>query len=114
MLSAAVSRKADAAEPQGSRSPPSGNGSCGRGETGGRDGRTENAGGRRASEQVSGHISPTSWLSDGTGRATAEATHTFARPGTCFAVAKIATNRTPGDAFTRVRNQARMRVVVSE
>ena len=74
----------------------------------------ENDGIYLASEQVGGHISPTSWLSDGTGRATAEATHTFATPGTCFAVAKIATNRTPGDAFTKIRNQARMRVVVSE
>lgn len=74
----------------------------------------ENNGIYLAAEQVGGHISPTTWLSDGTGRATAEATHTFTRPGTYFVVAKIATNRTPGDLFTRIRNQARMRVVVRD
>ncbi|MCM1122431.1 MAG: hypothetical protein NC416_07605 [Eubacterium sp.] len=38
--------------------------------------------------------------------------HTFVQAGTHFPVVKVATNRTAGDEFTRIYNQARVRVVV--
>lgn len=40
--------------------------------------------------------------------------HAFSRPGTYFPVVKVASNRTPGDYFTKVMNQDRVRVVVTE
>lgn len=60
-----------------------------------------------------GEMSGTKWLADGTGCASAEVQHIFERPGTYFPVVKVASNRTPGDFFTRIRNQARMRVIVT-
>lgn len=38
--------------------------------------------------------------------------HTFQSKGTHYPVVKIGTNRNPGDEFTRIYNQARVRVVV--
>ena len=45
----------------------------------------------------------------------ADVTHsyTYDKPGTYFPVIKAASNRMPGDEFTRVRNQARVRVIVT-
>ena len=40
--------------------------------------------------------------------------HVFEKPGTYFPVAKVASNRTVGDPFTRVMNQDRVRIVVTE
>lgn len=40
--------------------------------------------------------------------------HVFEKPGTYFPVIKVASNRTPGDMFTKVMNQDRVRVVVTE
>lgn len=59
-----------------------------------------------------GTVSETTWNADGTGTAIAECDYTFTEPGTYFPVVKVASNRTPGDLFTRIRNQARMRVIV--
>lgn len=60
-----------------------------------------------------GTVSSVVWDSEGIGTATAEASFTFTKPGAYFPVIKVASNRTPGDIFTMIRNQARMRVVVS-
>ena len=60
----------------------------------------------------SGTVSAVTWDHEGTGTARAETSFVFSRPGTYFPVVKVASNRTPGDIFTRIRNQARMRVVV--
>lgn len=60
-----------------------------------------------------GTVSPVIRDGEGIGTATAEASFTFTKPGTYFPVVKVASNRTPGDIFTMIRNQARMRVVVS-
>ncbi|MDO4285071.1 MAG: hypothetical protein Q4C60_07010 [Eubacteriales bacterium] len=40
--------------------------------------------------------------------------HTFHRSGTHFPVVKIASNRNAGDVFTRIYNQVRVRVIVTE
>lgn len=40
--------------------------------------------------------------------------HMFEKPGTYYPVAKVASNRNPGDIFTRVMNQDRIRVIVKE
>lgn len=61
-----------------------------------------------------GDIRETVWMEDGTGKASAYTEHIFTRPGTYFPVVKVASNRTPGDRFTRVWNQDRIRVVVEE
>lgn len=36
------------------------------------------------------------------------------QPGTYFAVVRVISNRNPGDAFTRLRNLSRARVVVEQ
>lgn len=59
-----------------------------------------------------GTVSAVTWDQEGIGTATAETTFIFTKPGTYFPVVKVASNRTPGDIFTMIRNQARMRVVV--
>lgn len=41
-------------------------------------------------------------------------TYCYDQPGTYFPVIKVATNRNSGDIFTRIRNLARVRVVVSD
>lgn len=46
--------------------------------------------------------------------ARAVASHVFKKPGTYFPVVKVASNRMPGDRFTRVMNQDRVRIVVTE
>lgn len=46
--------------------------------------------------------------------ARAMASHVFKKAGTYFPVVKVSSNRTKGDAFTRVMNQDRVRVVVTE
>lgn len=51
---------------------------------------------------------------DGGRRVEAVNSYTYSEPGTYFPVVKVAVNRTRGDEFTRVRNQARVRVVVSK
>ncbi len=61
-----------------------------------------------------GSIRKTVWREDGTGISIAYTKHIYTRPGTYFPVVKVASNRTLGDRFTRVWNQARVRVVVSE
>ena len=48
------------------------------------------------------------------GRVRIENSHTFTRTGTHFPVVKVAVNRKPGDEFTRIYNQARVRVIVEE
>jgi hypothetical protein len=55
----------------------------------------------------SGTVSAVTWDHEGTGTARAETSFVFSRPGTYFPVVKVASNRTPGDIFTRIRNQAR-------
>ncbi len=40
--------------------------------------------------------------------------HTFTRPGRYFAVVRVTNNRTPGDAYTRIRNLARVQVIVED
>lgn len=40
--------------------------------------------------------------------------HVFSKTGTYFPVVKVGSNRTPGDPFTEVMNQDRVRVVVTE
>lgn len=60
----------------------------------------------------SGTVSSVVWNDEGIGTATAETSFTFTKPGTYFPVIKVASNRNAGDIFTRIRNQARMRVVV--
>lgn len=62
----------------------------------------------------SGTVSPVTWNKEGTGIAAAETSHVFTKPGIYFPVIKVASNRMPGDIFTKVRNQARMRVIVAE
>lgn len=59
-----------------------------------------------------GSIQTTVWAEDGTGTAFAEAEYIFTKSGTYFPVVKVASNRNLGDIFTRVWNQARIRVVV--
>lgn len=46
--------------------------------------------------------------------ANASATHIFTKPGTYFPVIKVASNRHPGDIFTQILNQDRVRVVVED
>lgn len=41
-----------------------------------------------------------------------ENSHRFTQPGTHFPVVKVAVNRKPGDEFTRIYNQERVRVIV--
>lgn len=45
---------------------------------------------------------------------TAKAEHTYTKPGTYFAVVRVTSNRNPGDAYTRLRNLCRVRVIVEE
>ncbi len=47
-------------------------------------------------------------------RARVVAGHVFKKAGTYFPVVKVASNKTPGDMFTRVMNQDRVRIVVTE
>ncbi len=61
-----------------------------------------------------GVVGKTEWAKDGTGKAWAKAEHTFTKPGIYFPVIKVASNRQPGDIFTSLRNQARIRVIVEE
>ena len=58
-----------------------------------------------------GSVEKTQWNED-FGIAHARADHVFTMPGTYFPTVKVASNRKPGDFFTRVRNQARIRVIV--
>lgn len=51
---------------------------------------------------------------DGGQKARAVAGHVFKKAGTYFPVVKVASNRTPGDRFTKVMNQDRVRIVVIE
>lgn len=51
---------------------------------------------------------------DGGKKARAVAGHVFHKVGTYFPVVKVASNRTPGDRFTRVMNQDRVRIIVTE
>lgn len=60
-----------------------------------------------------GEMSGTVRKADGTGTAHLSAEYCFNRPGVYFPLVKVASNRSPGDSFTRVRNMARVRVVVS-
>lgn len=39
--------------------------------------------------------------------------HSFSEPGTYFGVARVVTNRNPKDGYTRLRNLARVRIIVS-
>lgn len=40
--------------------------------------------------------------------------HVFEKPGIYFPVVKVSSNRTPGDAFTKVMNQDRVRIIVEQ
>lgn len=40
--------------------------------------------------------------------------HVFKKAGTYFPVVKVASNKTPGDMFTKVMNQDRVRIIVTE
>ena len=51
-------------------------------------------------------------LSDGGHAAAATAVHAFPSPGVYFPVVKVSTNLRPGDPFTQIPNQDRVRVVV--
>lgn len=51
---------------------------------------------------------------DGTGMAVCECSYTFTHPGTYFPVVRAASNRHAGDAFTRVRNLARIRIIAEK
>lgn len=62
----------------------------------------------------SGNIHKAVWAENGTGTAFAGTEYVFTKLGIYFPVVKVASNRVPGDAFTRVWNQARIRVVVEE
>lgn len=53
-------------------------------------------------------------LVDGIRVYTVKQTHTYERPGQYFAVVRTVNNRLPEDAYTRVRNLARVRVYVEE
>lgn len=59
-----------------------------------------------------GNIISAVWNEDGTGLVAFQAEHAFDKPGTYFPVVKVATNKNPGDFYTRIRNQARVRVIV--
>ncbi len=41
-------------------------------------------------------------------------THTFAKPGRYFGVVRVTNNRMPGDDYTRIRNLARVQVIVED
>lgn len=53
-------------------------------------------------------------LEDDGRKAKAVVSHTFRKSGTYFPVVKVASNRTPGDFFTKVMNQDRVRIVVTD
>ncbi len=51
---------------------------------------------------------------NGYGCAEVTTTHCFKKPGTYFPVVRVISNRHPGDAYTRLRNLCRARVIVAE
>lgn len=59
-----------------------------------------------------GSVGQTEWTPVGDGRACVSAEHIFTMPGVYFPVVKVASNRQPGNPFTCLRNQARIRVIV--
>lgn len=59
-----------------------------------------------------GSLSSTIRQKDRTASASADAVHVFEKPGTYFPVVRAASNRHFGDPFTKVRNLARIRVIV--
>lgn len=59
-----------------------------------------------------GEIGEEKLLEDGTRIVKAAASHKFTDPGTWFPVVKVACNTAPGDIYTRIRNQARVRAAV--
>lgn len=52
------------------------------------------------------------WSEAGIRRASVTATHVFDKPGTYFPTVRVVSNRQKGDAYTRLRNLCRARVVV--
>lgn len=52
------------------------------------------------------------WSEEGVCRANVTATHVFDKPGTYFPTVRVVSNRQKGDAYTRLRNLCRARVVV--
>lgn len=61
-----------------------------------------------------GTVGKTVYDADGIGAVQPTAEYTFNTPGTRFPVVKAASNRNGNDPFTRIWNQARIRVIVEE